>query len=396
MNNQGLLPLLMLMVIFSPLAIDIFLPALPIMAEYFSVSVNQMQWSISIFLLSMGIGQLFTGPLLDRFGRKPVVLSGILIYAISSTLSAFSTSAEFFLMCRMAQGFGACAISVGAFASVRDRYGPQQSSTIFSYLNSTIFCIPALAPMLGHVLTEYFGWRSNFEFMASYAVCALCVLTLLLPETRPDSTVQQKKLISLTSYMSVVRHPVFLFNAITAMFTMAVILAYVSSSPGWLIVQSGLDQQTFVIWFSLNAVWNIIACAFAPKVMKKLGVRKTIESGLLLLILSGVLMVVLMGNNDVVSFMLPVMISSVGGALLMGPCAGQALSPFGNNAGVASAMFGFFQMSGAAILASVVQLFPLNVPEQLAFLMLIFLPLYVLKKLPRVKEVLYQLPTRQL
>jgi len=91
--------------------------------------------------------------------------------------------------------------------------------------------------------------------------------------------------------------------------------------------------------------------------------------------------------------MFPVMMSSVGAALLMGSCAGQALSPFGTSAGTASALLGFIQLSGAAVLTALIQLLPLNEPTQLALLMLVFIPIYVLWKLPKCKQVLYQTST---
>jgi len=96
MKNTSLLPILMLMVVFCPLAIDIFLPALPIMAEDFSVPVRQMQLSITTFLLCMGVGQLIFGPIADAFGRRPVAIGGIIIYCISSVLAAFSEDFAFF------------------------------------------------------------------------------------------------------------------------------------------------------------------------------------------------------------------------------------------------------------------------------------------------------------
>ena len=185
-------------------------------------------------------------------------------------MAAYSESLGFFLASRLLQGFGACAIVVSAFASVRDKYNAIESGVMYSYLNSAICCIPALAPLLGNVLTENFGWRSNFEFMTGYAVFAGLILFFTLKETRPTNTEKQKKLISLSHFSSVIKHPVFLFNALLVMLSMAIIIAYVSSSPAWLMVRLGLDQQSFVFWFSVNAAINIVACFLAPKVFKKI------------------------------------------------------------------------------------------------------------------------------
>jgi len=385
MTNKQLLPLLILMVIFSPLAIDIFLPALPIMAEEFVAPMKHMQWSVTIFILSMGFGQLISGPLADRYGRRPVALGGILIYGLASLVSAYSDSLTFFLLSRLLQGFGACAIVVSAFASVRDKYNAIESGVMYSYLNSAICCIPALAPLLGNVLTEAFGWRSNFEFMTGYAVFAGLILFFTLKETKPEHTEQHKNLISLAQFMPVLKHPVFLFNSLVVMLAMAIIIAYVSSSPAWLMVRLGLDQQSFVFWFSMNAVINIVACFLAPKFLVRFGARVTIGSGMILLITAGFLMLALLAWKTPIAFMLPIMISSLGFSFLMGACAGQALAPFGKKAGAASALLGFVQMSGSAVIVYLLQLLPFNEAEQLALLMLVTVPIYVIWKLPRIK-----------
>jgi DHA1 family bicyclomycin/chloramphenicol resistance-like MFS transporter len=385
MTNKQLLPLLILMVIFSPLAIDIFLPALPIMAEELIVPMKEIQWSITIFILSMGFGQLISGPLADRYGRRPVAMAGIIIYGLASLLCAYADNLTFFLLSRLVQGFGACAIVVAAFASVRDKYNAIESGVMYSYLNSAICCIPALAPLLGNVLTEYFGWRSNFQFMTGYAVFAGLILFFTLKETRPTHTIPSKNLISLGHFITVAKHPVFLFNALVVMLSMAIIIAYVTSSPAWLMVRLGLDQQSFVYWFSLNAVINIVACFLAPQVLVKFGARVTIGFGMVLLIVAGLLMLTLLTWQTPEAFMLPIMISSLGFSLLMGACAGQALAPFGEKAGSASALLGFVQMSGSAVIVYLLQLLPLNEAEQLVLLMLSIIPVYFIWKLPKVK-----------
>lgn len=396
MKNRTLFVQLMVMVVFSPLAIDIFLPAIPLMAQDFAVSVDSMKWSITLFLLTMGLGQLVFGPLADRHGRRPIAIIGIVIYGVCSILSAITPNYEFFIACRLGQGFGACAISVSAFACVRDRFNPLQSGIMYSYLNSTICCIPALAPLLGSVLTDFFGWRSNFEAMAVFAVIAGTFITYTFPETRPESTIKHKKLVTFDRFTPIIKHPVFLFNAVVVMLAMTAVLIYVTNAPVWLMIHLEQDQSSFVFWFSLNAVVNIAACFLAPKALVNFGVRNTIGLGMLVLIASGLLLFLLLEWQHPAGFMIPVMLSSVGAALLMGTCAGQALSPFGNSAGTASALLGFIQLSGAAILTGLIQLLPLTEPEQLAFLLLVFLPIYGLWKLPKFKQVLYQTPENSL
>ncbi|MBL4631483.1 MAG: multidrug effflux MFS transporter [Paraglaciecola sp.] len=392
MKLSNPLPLLILMVIFSPLAIDIFLPALPIMASELSVSLTQMQWSISAFILSMGFGQLISGPMADKYGRKPVAIIGVVIYGISSLFAANADSFEFLLAARLLQGLGACAIVVAAFACVRDRYDALRSGMMYSYLNGAICCIPAMAPLLGNVLTEYFGWRSNFDFMALYAAIAGVIIMLLLTESRPTDTVVSKKLFSLKPYIKVLVHPVFLFNSIIVMLAMSIILAYVTSSPAWLMVKLGLDREAFVFWFSINAVLNIVGCVVAPRILLNWGARLTIGLGMISIIGSGFLMLALRDWQDAMGFMLPVMLSSLGFSMLMGACAGQALSSFGQNAGTASALLGFMQMSGSALVVFLLQMLPIRATDQLSILMLSFIPVYALWKSAAIKKHIFTEP----
>ena len=390
MKHNSTLALLMLMVVFSPLAIDIYLPALPIMAQELSVDITQMQLSSSVFILCLGFGQLISGPLSDRYGRRPIAICGVVIYGVSSFLLSSVNSIEVFLLFRITQGFGACAIVVSAFASVRDRYDPIKSGIMYSYLSSIICCVPALAPLLGNILTEQLGWRSNFYAMGFYALFAGLAVFLALPETRPIDTVKHKKLISIKHYKPIMANPIFIFNALIIMLTMTIILAFVTSSPAWIMIHLQQSQKTFVFWFSLNAALNIVAYILAPKVLIKFGVRNTTGSGMITVLFSGVLMLILASWSHPAGFMLPVMVSSIGISLLMGVSSGQALSPFGNKAGMASALLGFIQMSGASLLVFLLQLLPISIPEQFALIVSVFIPIYIFWKLPKVKSILSQ------
>ncbi|MFQ2390420.1 multidrug effflux MFS transporter [Aeromonas dhakensis] len=369
-----LILLLVLLVLFSPLAIDIYLPAIPQMAEQLGAEVTLMQGTITWFLFSMGLGQLLVGPLADRYGRKPIALGGVLLYGLSALGAGFAASLGELMLARVLQGLGACATSVAAFSVVRDSYGPKKSGQMISYLNGAICFIPALAPLLGGWLTAKAGWSANFWFMAGYAAIVGSWLLWRMPETRPEETHSGGPLISWSRYSPVLRSPSFLFNATLCMLAMAVILAYVTAAPVQLMVRLGLDMSGFSYWFAANAALNILACFLAPRFIARVGPRRTLRIGLLVLLLSAISLSLSMHIDHPLAMMGPVFLSSIGFAMILGSAAGMALAPFGHCAGTAAALLGLFQMSGSGALVGFIGALMHDPLNQLALHMWLLLP----------------------
>jgi DHA1 family bicyclomycin/chloramphenicol resistance-like MFS transporter len=368
--------LLTLLVLFSPLAIDIYLPALPQISQAFHVEHALAQDTITWFLFAMGVGQLFAGPLADKLGRRTVALAGVSIYILSALLAWGAQSIEWMLMSRLLQGLGACATSVAAFATVRDIFGPERSGKMISYLNGAICFIPALAPILGSWLTQQFGWRSNFSFMAGFGVFVGFWLLIRMKETNPST--EKQAVFKLSRYWSVLKVPSFLFHASLCMLAMAVILAYVTSAPVVLMENLGLTMNEFTFWFGINAVVNIAACLSAPKLMDKWGTHKILFSGIVMLLVAGGLMVGMKSQGTALAFMLPIFFSSVGFAWILGSAAGKALAPFGDKAGTAAALLGLFQMSGAGLVVGTLQRLELEPQMMIALQMWIVAPALII------------------
>ena len=371
-NSKLQVALLAMLVLFSPLAIDIYLPALPQISAAFHVEHALAQDTITWFLFAMGVGQLFAGPLADKLGRRTVALGGISIYALSACLAWAAQSIDMMLIARLLQGLGACATSVAAFATVRDIFGPEKSGKMISYLNGAICFIPALAPILGSWLTQEFGWRSNFSFMAGFAVVVGSILFFQMKETNPAT--EKVAVFKLERYWSVLRTPSFIFHASLCMLAMAVILAYVTSAPVVLMEQLGMSMNEFTFWFGINALINIIAAFSAPRFMDKFGSYGALIVGISTLGFAGILMLVLANEATAIAFMLPIFLSSVGFAWILGAAAGKALEPFGDRAGTAAALLGLFQMSGSGFLVGTMQRMNLEPPIMIAMHMLIIVP----------------------
>ncbi|MEI6897478.1 MAG: multidrug effflux MFS transporter [Psychromonas sp.] len=373
--RKTIFPILMLMVVLSPLAIDIYLPSMPVMAIEFNVSANDIQSTLVLFMFAMGIGQILIGPLADRFGRRPVALAGISLYILSSLLAVFTFDFQLLQVSRVLQGIAACATSIVVFSAVRDCFNHHESAKYYSYLNGVICVVPALAPSFGGLLALQFGWRATFLFMALFAVIVLFVVAFRLPETRPKNTASSGRLYHWERFKPVLNDGHFMFYACTCMVGMASILTYVSYAPDWLIRHLGVSEMSFSLLFGLNALVNIVAAFAAPWVIKRYGNRATVFMALIMLICSAVLQVIVqlwgptLGMLGAFAFMLPMMLLCIGFALLLGPATSMALSAFGDRAGTASAMLGCIQMSGAALLSGLIQQTELTAPYAVILLM---------------------------
>ncbi|MGY5451540.1 multidrug effflux MFS transporter [Agarivorans sp. MS3-6] len=369
MRLSNPLPLFMLMVLFSPLAIDIFLPAIPQMAASFQVPVAWITQTIPVFLFAFGIGQLLVGPLADLYGRRPVALLGAVIYVVTSAIAALAASYEVLMLARLGQGIAASCLSVAAFAGVRDHFGTERSKSIFSYLNGVICIVPALAPLLGGVLTHWWSWSANFWFMVGFAVVVLLAMLVMLKETKPQDSQFSGRLYSLSRYGSVLKVSSFRFYSLLVMLGMAMIIAYVSQSPGRLMVDMQLSSGDYALWFGANALINIIAAFLAPQAIKCLGQTVGLWLGACLMGASAVALILAQEILHPLAFMAPVFVSSIGFCFLIAVGTGSALSPFGDKAGTASALLGFVQMTGSACLVGAFGVSGLTISEQLAALM---------------------------
>ncbi|URQ97862.1 multidrug effflux MFS transporter [Pseudoalteromonas sp. SCSIO 43095] len=371
--NFTLLLILALLVIFCPMGIDIYLPAFPTIAEQFSVSEKQVQQTVAIFMLTVGLGQLIAGPLADRFGRKPIALTGVALYGLAALGAYYTPSFLVLMFARTIQGLGACATFVVAFAIVRDKFGSERSGQIITYLNGIVCFIPALAPILGAWLTVQFGWQMNFLFLTGFALLGFIVTLFLFRETRPADSHYQGHILDLRRFLPIISTPLFLFNSLLCMVTMSAILVFVTLAPGWLITELGGNVADFTFWFSLNAVLSILASFIMPIYIKRQP-KRALKIGLLVLVSAGLLMVLLSQFKTPLALMIPMFIAAFGFALTLGSAAGRALSLFPKQAGTASALLGAMQMSGASLLVFITQYLNLSTPELIGTHFLLLIP----------------------
>lgn len=347
------LVLLLLLVLLSPLAIDLFLPTIPAIAVALGTQESTIQSTIALFILIFGMGQLISGPLIDRYGRKPVAIMGILIYIVGSIVAALSTSAEIFVAARVLQGVAVCCTGVVAFSGVRDRLNGTEAARAFGFLNGTLNIVPALAPLLGGLLAEVWGWRAPFWFLALYAGLLLVCIVAFLPETRPESLKDVKK-IQFNNYLHILRNKSFIVFALVNAGSMGMALTYVSFAPSVLMGESGLTPLQFSIAFGANGLWIMLASYVANFYIPRIGRPNCLKVGSILMgvgclvLLLGITVLPTAMQSHWLAYMLPVAIACTGLAFMMGTATSYALEPFEKEAGTASALVGFVQMAGGA------------------------------------------------
>ena len=191
-THAGIAAILAMTMALSPLALDTYLPAFPLIAQSFGVSAHQVSLSIALYILVLALGQLCGGPLSDRFGRSKIMLIGMSIFALMSFLLANATSLPEFLALRMLQAFGGGMATVTVPALVRDRLSGVEAAKFFSLIGLIMVLAPALAPNIGSVILNFYGWHEIFIFLGIYGLVALLLTKLLISSdsqnTRPVET----------------------------------------------------------------------------------------------------------------------------------------------------------------------------------------------------------------
>ena len=373
---RNFLVLLLLLVLLGPLGIDLYLPTIPDIAKDLGSSESVIQSTIALFILVLGVGQLVSGPLVDRYGRKPIAIAGIIIYIIGALVAISASTSTVFIVSRLLQGTAVCCTSVVAFSCVRDRMNGTEAARAFGFLNGTLNIVPALAPLLGGLLAEAWGWRAPFWFLALYAVLILILVIRFLPETRPAS-LQSVKKIQLKNYTRILLSHHFLIFALVNAGTMGMALTYVSLAPSVLMGDAKLSPLAFSVVFGINGFWIMFVSYIANYFIHKIGRPTCLLIGSLMMILGslGLLLGFMLLPIDVQShwivYMLPVACACSGLAFMMGTATSYALEPFGNEAGTASALVGFVQMAGGAALGLFAISLPISPKLSLALVMLV-------------------------
>ena len=350
-NTWALTALLALLTALGPLSTDLYLPSLPSIASDFHTGTAAAQTTLSAFLFGFALGQIFHGPLSDRLGRKPVLLTGIALFIVASFACSFAPTIDWLVAGRFLQALGASGPIVLGRAIVRDLYEGARAGRELSRMGSVMGLVPALAPMIGGVIETRYGWRFSFTAMLVFGVILGLIVIMGLPETLRGKTSEPLSLRSiLTDYFQLLKNPRYRFYVSLSALSYGGLFAFISGSSFVLQQHYGLDAMLFGISFSLVVVGYISGTLLAARLVVKSGIDHTIGIGTAALAIGGTVMAVafLFGPVSPFAILVPMMIYTLGVGLVMPQSMAGAMSPFPDRAGTASSMLGLIQMVFAA------------------------------------------------
>ncbi len=289
LGRRGILFLLIILGAFPPLTMDIYLPALPQIAEMFHVPRDTVNLTLGGYMAAYACGMLFWGPLSEKFGRKPILLIGLALYILACLGCILAQSIEPLIIFRVLQGFGGGAITVVETSIVKDLYRGRERERILATVMSLVVIAPLVAPVLGATLLKFASWHAIFVALLLFGTLATS-LVLLFRETCVDRY-EGPVLKSWGRLGTVLRNPRFAYLVLLFALSPMCLMAFIGSAAYIYIDGFGLSEQAFSLIFALNAVCALIGPAVYIRLSKVMPVQTIIRAGFSVVVVSGVILV---------------------------------------------------------------------------------------------------------
>ena len=336
---------------FGPLALDLYLPALPRLTDDLGTSEAAGQLSLSVCLIGLALGQLLVGPFTDRVGRRGPLLAGVALFAITAGLCAIAPTIELLLGLRLLTGLAGGAGIVIARAMVRDLYDGDTVARVFALLMLVSGAAPVLAPVLGGLLLSVTDWRGVFGVLAAIGVLLLGA-ALTQPESLPRERRRAAGLRALrTTMRDVVRDRTFLVPALVQGLAGSGLFTYIAMGSYVLQDSYGLSAQGFAIVFAVNSVGIVLFGRLSAALVTRVGPQRLVRAGVVIALLAAMAMLVGVLTSRSIWVLLPplfVLVATIG--VILPNSTALALAGQKEAAGTASALLGLLQFALGAVL----------------------------------------------
>lgn len=340
-------------------SMTLYLPSLPALAQYFQVSASSVQLSLINFLLAFALSQFFYGALSDKYGRKRLLLIGILICIIGTALIIFSKNIIFFNFSRFIQGFGSGAIASLSRAIIRDKYTGKELDISMSYVVMSVAVTPIIAPILGGVIQEYFGWKSVFGVLLIYAIVVEIIIYLFLPETKNLKEKNKKDISYSQGYKIVFSSSTYLIFIACIVICYSCQLLYLLISPFIFQTQLHISVDKYGLIMMFPALAYFFGNIICNRLINHIQTNFLMMAGAIIIICSGIYMFFFLNiaSDSVVHLVTPIVIAIFGVSFIYSNAMSGCLKPFPHVAGIASAMSVFLQMLGSGLIIKAINFF---------------------------------------
>ena len=357
----------------GPAAMQILLPAIPVIRETFAVSTEVAQLTLSLSMLAIALGTLVYGPLSDKYGRKPVMLLGLGITLVGSVLCFLSHSIELLIVSRFIQAFGGAVGLVLARAIVRDVYGAQEAARVIATLVMVMVVIPMLSPALGGEMMLLFGWESVFLAIALFTALMSIFLFRSLPETLTEPVPFEGVGAMLTNYVRLFRSRVFCGYAFCVTFVSVVFFSFIAAAPEIMVSVLNRPPTEYGYYFIMVPAGFMAGNYVARYFGRSYAMNHMIGIGASIALVGIVIAIAvqLLGMHHPLALFSPVALAVFGNGITLPNAQAAAINEVPKVAGSASGLTGFLQMAFSAIAAQLVAVIYNDTVYPLLVLMLV-------------------------
>jgi DHA1 family bicyclomycin/chloramphenicol resistance-like MFS transporter len=352
-RNGRFVAILIGVAVLGPLAIQILLPALPAMQAGFGVAAGTAQLVLSVSMLALAVATLIYGPLSDRLGRRPVLLSALALFLVGSLICAVAPRLWVLLTGRVVQAVGGASGVVLSRAMARDRFGAEESTRVIAYLFMAIVIAPLPAPAIGGLLTDFIGWRANFVTTGVLGLLVAVAVVFGLDETRHERPASPGAASLLSAYGQLLRSRAFLGYALQSAFAMGAFFAFIAATPYVVVTTLGRPASEYGLYLLVVSFGLVLGNAASARVARRVGRDMAILFGCVLAVLgvgAGIAMA-LRGHWTPLAVFAPGVVLALGSGISLPNSVAGAIDVDPGSAGSAAGLSSFFQLLASAVFA---------------------------------------------
>ncbi|HEV7259579.1 MAG TPA: multidrug effflux MFS transporter [Bosea sp. (in: a-proteobacteria)] len=374
MTGIGLKPTLVVLVAMSalqPLALNLVAPAAPNLSRHFSASYATIQLTLTLFLVAVALTQLVSGPLSDRFGRRPCVIAGIALFVVGSLLGAVAPSIEVLLLARVLQGAGSGSVFSLSRAIIRDTATRDQAASQIATVTMVMVVAPMVAPWLGGQIETAFGWRMILWFMTVTGSIVLLLTLLRLPETAANLGQRTPLLGIFRAFPELARNRIFVLNVVAVSTSSSAFFAFIAAAPYIVVETMGRGSDVYGTYFILNALGYMLGNFAMARLVVRIGAPRMVHIGLVISSIAMTIAVPLALRTDWSPLMLflPLALNALGNGMTIPGSTAEGLSARPELAGSAAGLMGAIQLGLSALMTILISWLVTVWPPSLVVLM---------------------------